>query len=55
VTGNPVHPSQLIGKIYQHLGIGTDARLPHPEGRDVRVMSDPAETARANRVLASLT
>jgi hypothetical protein len=55
VTEHPVHPSQLIGKIYEHLGIGTDARLPHPEGRDVRVMPEPEVTASANRVLASIT
>src|SRR4051812_5727550 len=33
----PVHPSQLIGRIYEHMGIATDAKLPHPEGHDVRV------------------
>jgi hypothetical protein len=43
VVENPVHPRQLIGKIYDHLGISVDAKLPHPEGRDVRVMPTPAE------------
>ena len=43
VTENPVHPRELIGQIYRQLGIAADAPLPHPEGRDVRVMP-PAET-----------
>ena len=54
VTEHPVHPSELIGKIYEHLGIAADAKLPHPEGRDVRVMPSPAEVAPANHVLAAI-
>jgi uncharacterized protein (DUF1501 family) len=54
VTENPVHPSQLIGKIYEHLGIPMDAKLPHPEGTDVRVMPGVAERAKADSVLAEI-
>ena len=47
VTENPVHPSELIGRIYERIGIAADAKLPHPEGRDVRVM--PADKPAAPR------
>ena len=55
VKDNPVHPSQLIGQIYEHLGIAIDAKLPHPEGRDVRVMQSFDENATDRRVLAAIT
>jgi uncharacterized protein (DUF1501 family) len=55
VTDHPVHPSQLIGKIYEQLGIAADAKLPHPEGRDIRVMPGPAESAEAKGALAAIT
>ncbi len=38
VAEHPVHPSELIGSIYELLGIAPDARLPHPEGADVRAV-----------------
>lgn len=38
VTERPVHPSDLIGSVYELMGIDPEARLPHPEGRDVRAM-----------------
>lgn len=47
VVSNPVHPSELIGTVYELLGIDRDARLPHPEGADVRAM--PANAAGLNR------
>lgn len=55
VSDNPVHPSQLIGKIYSQLGIAPDARLPHPEGRTIHVMPEPAESSPRNGVLAAIT
>lgn len=36
----PLHPSDLLETIYGQLGIAADARLPHPEGLDVRVLPD---------------
>lgn len=38
VTEHPVKPVELMGCMYESLGISADARLPHPEGSDVRVM-----------------
>ncbi len=36
VADRPVHPADLIGSVYSLLGIDEDARLPHPEGLEVR-------------------
>lgn len=55
VTDDPVHPSQLIGKIYEQLGIAADAKLPHPEGRDVRVMPTGEEAIKPSAALAKIT
>lgn len=38
VRDRPVSPSDLIGSIYELLGIEADGQLPHPQGLDVRVM-----------------
>ncbi|HTS63029.1 MAG TPA: DUF1501 domain-containing protein [Candidatus Acidoferrales bacterium] len=38
VKDRPVYPADLIGSIYERLGIDTDARLPHPTGQAVRVI-----------------
>lgn len=37
VADRPVYPWDLIGSIYEQLGIDPNARLPHPQGLDVRV------------------
>lgn len=42
VTERPVYPSDLIGTIYELLGIDSQAELPHPQGVKVRVT--PART-----------
>ena len=39
VKDRPVRPSELISTVYDLLGINSDARLPHPQGLDVRVMA----------------
>ena len=42
VAERPVHPADLLETIYAQLGIPADARLPHPEGLDMRVLPDVA-------------
>jgi hypothetical protein len=37
VADRPVYPWDLIGSMYEQLGIDTAAQLPHPQGLDVRV------------------
>lgn len=51
VADRPVHPPELLGSIYELLGIDREARLPHPEGADVRVMPDVIDGVnRVNRL-----
>lgn len=38
VRDRPVYPTDLIGAIYERLGIDPQARLPHPQGLVTRVM-----------------
>jgi hypothetical protein len=39
----PVYPCDVIGSIYELLGIDTEARLPHPLGLVARVTPSPAD------------
>jgi uncharacterized protein (DUF1501 family) len=43
VKDRPVYPCDLIGSIYQQLGIDTSAKLPHPQGLPVRVTPTAAD------------
>ena len=43
VKDRPVYPADLIGSIYQLLGIDPDGKLPNPGGLDVRVTPTAAE------------
>jgi hypothetical protein len=43
VKDRPVYPCDLIGSIYELMGIDTEARLPHPQGLDVFVTPRPAD------------
>ena len=54
VAEDPVHPSELIGRIYSQLGIDAAAKLPHPEGRDVRVMPAAESNAPTASALAKI-
>ncbi len=42
VVERPVQPSDLIASIYENLGIDGNAKLPHPEGADVRAIPGEA-------------
>ena len=43
VKDRPVYPVDLIGSMYELLGIDPEATLPHPQGLTVRVMPSAAE------------
>ena len=43
VADRPVYPWDLLGSMYEQLGIDTNARLPHPQGLDVRVSPTEAD------------
>jgi len=46
VKDRPVYPCDLIGSMYELLGIDPDGTLPHPQGRIVRVTPSAADGAR---------
>lgn len=54
VRDRPVAPSDLIAGIYELLGIGPEAKLPHPQGLDVRVLPPPAESAASSGRLSEI-
>ncbi len=43
VADRPVYPSDLIGSMYEKLGIALDAKLPHPEGLETPAYPPPLE------------
>jgi hypothetical protein len=55
VTDHPVHPGDLIGSMYELLGIDPEAKLPHPEGLDVRaipsVAADVKHSGRLSQIM----
>jgi hypothetical protein len=50
----PLHPADLLDTIYGQLGISGDARLPHPEGLDVRVLPDAKEVPQRSGRISEL-
>jgi uncharacterized protein (DUF1501 family) len=54
VADHPVHPSELIASMYELMGIDPEARLPHPEGRDVRAIPAAPDGVRDLRKLAAI-
>ena len=45
VRERPVYPVDLIGSMYELLGIDTAAKLPHPQGQLATVLPTAAEGA----------
>jgi hypothetical protein len=39
----PVYPADLVASMYELLGIDPNAKLPHPQGLDLRVMPASGE------------
>lgn len=52
VKDRPVYPIDLLGSIYELAGIDADAKLPHPEGVDARVL--PASTEKGYQAAGRL-
>ncbi len=48
VAERPVSPQDLIGSMYELLGIDTDAQLPNPQGMDIRVLPEAAQPGQAS-------
>lgn len=52
VKDRPVYPCDLIGTMYDLLGIDTNAKLPHPQGIEAKVSPPPGEkTASGGRLI----
>ena len=54
VIERPAHPADLLETIYAQLGIDPSARLPHPEGRDARVLPTLADLPQRRGVLREI-
>ena len=55
IKDRPVYPGDLIGTFYELLGIGHDARLPHPEGLLVRAAPSADEGLKLAGRLTEIT
>ena len=54
VASRPVYPCDLIGSIYELLGIAATTRLPHPQGLDVRVLPTSTEGIPSGGILKEI-
>jgi hypothetical protein len=50
VKERPVYPADLIASMYELLGIDSDAKLPHPQGLDLRVMATTTDVKTGGRL-----
>jgi uncharacterized protein (DUF1501 family) len=54
VKDRPVYPVDVLGSIYELLGIDPDAKLPHPMGQMARVLPAPEEKVPAGGLLKEI-
>ncbi|MHC4745604.1 MAG: DUF1501 domain-containing protein, partial [Planctomycetota bacterium] len=54
VKDRPVYPVDMIGSIYELLGIDANAKLPHPQGLDVKVLASAADGAKTGGLLREI-
>jgi hypothetical protein len=54
VKERPVYPVDLIGSMYELLGINGDAKLPNPEGLDLRVLPTVADGVKSGGLLKEI-
>jgi hypothetical protein len=54
VNDRPVYPSDLIGSLYEKLGIAADAKLPHPEGLDTAAYPPPSQIIKTSGRLGEI-
>jgi len=54
VKERPVYPCDLLGSMYALLGIDPDAKLPNPQGLDVRVTPRADETLHRGGLLKEI-
>jgi uncharacterized protein (DUF1501 family) len=54
VKTRPVYPCDLLGSMYEMLGIDPNGKLPHPEGLDVRVVPALADGSKSGGLLKEI-
>jgi len=54
VKDRPVYPVDLIGSMYELLGIDCDAKLPHPQGQEARVLPASSEGVKSGGRLTEI-
>jgi len=54
VAERPVYPADLLGSMYELLGIDPNARLPHPQGQLVKVVPTPEEGVKSGGLLREI-
>jgi hypothetical protein len=54
VKDRPVYPSDLIASMYELMGIDPTAKLPHPQGLDMRVIPNAADNVRTGGRLTEI-
>ena len=55
VKDRPVYPVDLIGSMYDLLGIDSEAKLPHPLGLPARVLASAADGVKSAGRLKEIT
>ncbi|MCF7957467.1 MAG: DUF1501 domain-containing protein [Phycisphaerae bacterium] len=51
VAERPVHPRELLGSMYERLGINPDAPMPNPRGLDLKVMAAEKGDKRLSEIM----
>ncbi len=54
VASRPIYPCDLLGSIYELMGIAATTRLPHPQGQDARVMPLPSDGIPSGGILKEI-
>ena len=54
VRDRPVVPADVLGSMYKLLGLDLNAKLPNPEGLDLRVMPSAEEAGGASGLLTEI-
>jgi len=54
VKERPVYPVDLIGSMYQLLGIDATAKLPHPQGQLATVLPAATDGAKSGGLLTEI-
>jgi len=55
VAQRPVYPTDLIGSMYELLGIDPDGQMPNPRGLTVKVMPTDADGGKSGGRLKEIT